>query len=210
LSVFGTSCKTEDTHVGSFGYEYLALDSGRVNIYRFDSISFDDNTGEIDTFNYFLKEEFSGYIIGVSGEKLQILKRFVAKIDTNNWEPRESAFALLKEKTFERIDQNQRRIKLVFPLKSNAIWNGNAYNDLGKTNYSLTTNIQLKNYLGTNFKNVIEVLEANQVNFIETLKEKSVYAKNMGLVYYESTKLSTQSNKTSGYILNLLLISSYH
>jgi len=29
------------------------------------------------------------------------------------------------------------------------------------------------------------------------------------LVYYESTKLSTQSNKTSGYSLKLTLISQY-
>jgi hypothetical protein len=156
-----------------------------------------------------LKEVYSGCLINQNNEKIQIIERLVSKNDTNNWVSRESAFSELKQKTYERIDQNQRRIKLVFPLKQNAIWNGNAYNDLGKINYLLSPVFDKKIYSGLTFNNVVEVQEANQVNFIETLKEKSAYSKNIGLVYYESTKLSTQSNKTSGYSLKLTLISQY-
>jgi len=202
-----SSCKKEEQITEEFGYHYLLLDSGIVNIYRFDSIAFDDNKESIDTFNYYLKEVYSGYLINQNNEKIQIIERLVSKNDTNNWIQRESAFSELKQKTYERIDQNQRRIKLVFPLKQNAIWNGNAYNDLGKINYLLSPVFDKKVYSGIIFTDVIEVQEANQVNFIETLKEKSAYSKNIGLVYYESTKLSTQSNKTSGYSLKITLIS---
>ncbi len=209
-SSFISSCKKVNPTIEDFGYDYLVLDSGTVNIYKFDSIAFDDNKGTIDTFNYYLKEVYSGYLINQNNEKIQMIERLVSKNDTNNWIQRESAFSELKQKTYERIDQNQRRIKLVFPLKQNAIWNGNAYNDLGKINYLLSQVFDKKVYSGFTFTNVIEVQEANQVNFIETLKEKSAYSKNIGLVYYESTKLSTQSNKTSGYSLKITLISHYH
>lgn len=208
-SGFISSCKKDNSITENFGYDYLVLDSGTINIYKFDSIAFDDNKGTIDTFNYYLKEVYSGYLINQNNEKIQTIERLVSKNDTNNWIQRESAFSELKQKTYERIDQNQRRIKLVFPLKQNAIWNGNVYNDLGKINYLLSPVFEKKDYSGFTFNNVIEVQEANQVNFIETLKEKSAYSKNVGLVYYESTKLSTQSNKTSGYSLKLTLISQY-
>ena len=208
-SILLISCKNKDEAIESFGYEYIQSDSGEVFIYQFDSIAFDDNTQSIDTFQYFLKEINAGKIIQANGEVFDVLQRFVGKTDTLNWEPRESAFIQLKSKSYERIDQNQRRIKLVFPIRSNLVWNGNAYNDLGKINYILTGPFTQRNYSFKTFNEVIEVQEANQVNFIETLKEKSAYAKNIGLVYYESTQLSTQSNRTGGYSLKCTLIQHY-
>ncbi|MFY8020786.1 MAG: hypothetical protein ACOVP1_06300 [Bacteroidia bacterium] len=208
-SISFISCKNTDEVIESFGYEYIKSDSGDVFIYKFDSIAFDDNTQSIDTFYYFLKEVNAGKMIQSNGEIFEVIQRFVGKVDSINWEPRASAFVQLKTKSYERIDQNQRRIKLVFPIKSNTIWNGNAYNDLGKMNYIVSGPFDQKTYSNLNFKNVIEVQEANLVNFIETLKEKSAYAHDIGLIYFESTKLSTQANKTGGYSLKCTLIQHY-
>lgn len=190
------SCKTEETVV-PIAYDYVVLDSGASWTYRYDSLAFNDNSNTVDTFELFLKEQLNG-TIRIQEEKYFIMERFVG-LDTLSMLQRESAFLLLTSNSFERIDQNQRRIKLIFPVQDGRVWNGNAWNDLGRQNFSLKLIPQLQLASGKSYTEIAEVNEANTVNVIETNLEKSWYARGIGLIKREDTRLQTQSGKTSGY-----------
>ncbi|GAB1449743.1 hypothetical protein MASR2M44_27750 [Bacteroidota bacterium] len=190
------SCKTEETAV-PIAYDYVVLDSGASWIYSYDSLAFNDNSNTVDTFELFLKEQISGNI-QLQTERYLIMDRFVGT-DTLEMTQRESAFLLLTSNSFERIDQNQRRIKLIFPVQDGRVWNGNAWNDLGRQNFSLKLIPQLQLASGKSYTEIAEVNEANTVNVIETNFERSWYARGIGLIKREDTRLQTQSGKTSGY-----------
>jgi hypothetical protein len=193
--------------VQDLGYDYFPSEINWEKTYLVDSIFFNDNTQSSDTFQFILKEETAGFEQAAGLEKHQVLKRSAQFSATQNWEPRSSIFVLKTAQNLQWVEDNQRIIKLVFPIDNIQSWNGNALNAQGRRNFiwqKLNSNHVV---LGTNYTETITVLEARINNLIEEILISSTYAKNIGLIDYTNNQLNFQTSGISGYKVRQQLIS---
>jgi hypothetical protein len=207
------ACKTngDDMDVPNYedGSKYYPLDSGMVRLYLVDSIAFDDNAGTIDTFRFVLEEEIIGNIYGQFQEPHVVIKRSVKKEMSQIWEPRASLFVLRTPNNLQVVEENNRFVKLVFPLGNANTWNGNMFNNLGRRNYLLQFKEQAIITADMAFTDCAQIQEANIKNAIEEVFVRSVYAANVGLVDYTNIYLNTQTSGTSGYAIRQKIIFFY-
>jgi hypothetical protein len=208
-----SACKTsgDDMDVPNYedGSKYYPLDSGMVRLYQVDSIAFDDNAGTIDTFRFVLEEEIIGTINGQFNEPHVVIKRSVKKEMSQIWEPRASLFALRTPNNLQVVEENNRFVKLVFPLGNTNTWNGNMFNNLGRRNYLFQFKEKSFSNGDTSFFDCTQIQEANIKNAIEEVFVRSVYAANIGLVDFTNIYLNTQTSGTSGFAIRQKLIYSY-
>lgn len=208
-----SACKTngDDMDVPNYenGSKYYPLDSGIVRIYQVDSIAFNDNSGTIDTFRFMLQEEIAGNINGQFLEPHVVIKRSIKKELTDIWEPRASLFVLRTPNNLQVVEENNRYVKLVFPLGNTNTWNGNMFNNLGRRSYLLQFKEKTFNNGDTSYSDCAQIQEANIKNAIEEVFVRSVYAANVGLVNYTNIYLNTQTSGTSGYAIRQKIIFFY-
>jgi len=202
------SCKKDaKNETYDLGYDYFPIDSGWVRTYSVDSISYNDNTQSIDTFHFILKEINSGIIQGhtLSGH-LEIL-RLVQPDSSLFFVPRNSCYVLQTENNLQRVDENIRTVKLIFPIGNIKTWDGNLLNGNGKKTFQLQSNSTNFNNGDTLFANCATVIEAQASNVIENILIKSVYCKGLGLVDFTNNYTNTQVSGISGYKVHQKLIS---
>jgi len=201
------SCAKDKQPSPDLGFDYFPLDSGWIKTYSIDSIAFDDNTQTADTFHFTLMEIFGGLVNGQDLNEHRQIARRVWKDSSLLWEPRSSLYIIKENNTLQWVEENTRFVKLIFPIGQTQLWNGNAYNSLGKRNYQWQSLYNNFNNNDTLFTNTITVLEAQTNNLIEEILIRNVYAKNLGLVDRINNNINTQNNKKSGYKIRQKLIS---
>ncbi|OYU96120.1 MAG: hypothetical protein CFE21_06835 [Bacteroidetes bacterium B1(2017)] len=202
------SCKKTEVkdELLDLGYSYYPLDSGWVKMYSVDSISFNDNTGKIDTFQFLLLEENNG-LISAQGlnQHVEITRKVLFK-NSLVWEPRTSLFAIQTNSNLQVVSDNIRLVKIVFPIGSVLNWNGNQYTNLGKRTFFMQNLGFSFSNQDTVFNNCIQVQEALANNAIEEVLIRSVYCKGIGLVDFVNNNLNTQSSGKSGYLVHQKLV----
>ena len=185
------ACKkdTEVTQV-DIGYNYFPDEVGSFVIYDVDSLYYNDFTSKIDTFKFQIKEKITENFSDLSSRTTQRVERFYRKNASEIWDIKDVWFANKTSNTAEKVEENIRLVKLVFPLKENLKWNGNRYNNLGEQNYSLK-NFNTQYSVGTlKFDSTLTVLQLADSNLIEKKYAYEVYAKNIGLIVKRSIHLA--------------------
>lgn len=120
--------------------------------------------------------------------------RFIKKNDTTDWEINKATMHQLTTTTAERVEDNQRYIKLIFPPAENKTWNGNAYNTMGEQKYKYK-NVNKKIELNTfTFDTTLTVIQQDEENLIEKFYIEEKYASGVGLIYKKITSLKTEVN----------------
>ena len=84
---------------------------------------------------------------------------------------------------YEKVEEDERFIRLTFPVKEGATWNGNAFNQQDAWDYEYTDVDVARTYNGLSFSQTARVLQIDEFNFVQKHKAYEVYAKNVGLVY---------------------------
>jgi hypothetical protein len=89
--------------------------------------------------------------------------------------------------TLEVVEENIRFSKLIFPVKEESSWNGNANNTIGDWEYIYNYMDRTETINGTSFENVLMVTQKDDKNHNQIHREYYVekYARNVGLVYRE-------------------------
>jgi hypothetical protein len=209
---FLTACSgsgSGDDYV-DIGYDYFPTQTGATWIYRVDSMVYDDNSGQttIDTFVFQYKEQLIANFVDASGETAQQINRFFRYDDSLPWIPLNQSSQLKTSLNAQRVTENVRYVKLVFPLEKNKKWNGNIYNNEGTEQYTAVY-VNAPTQVGNiTYPQTVKVLQKNDVNAIEEIIRYEVYARNIGLVYALSDSLNTQSSGSRGYRYRFTL-SSY-
>ena len=128
---FFTFCKKkEKAEAVNFHYNYIPTNIGQWNEYEVTEI-IHTSTGVHDTNNYYLREIVTEEI---TPNKYR-LERFWKNNLSNNWTIKD---VWTREKTnsiFQQTEENVNYTKLIFPIKANQYWNGNAYNSQEELNY---------------------------------------------------------------------------
>ena len=135
------SCK-KDGKVPNMGYNYFPDKQGMYVVYDVDSFYYDDFNDVVDTTKFLLKEKIESIYTDNQGRPTIRLERYVKYYDTlvpyssMPWTLRDIWAENKTASTTEKVEENQRYIKLAFPVKEAQTWDGNAQNNLGADNYS--------------------------------------------------------------------------
>lgn len=191
IGIVVVSCKKDASTSSTIdaGYNYFPDDIGRYIIYEVDSIAYDDQSHAPDTTRYLLKEVIASSFIDNSGRSALRIERFVKiyndsiPYDSMTWVGPRVWYANKTATTAEKIEENIRYIKLVFPAKKGSEWDGNSYNVLGEKFYEILSINEPETMNAIAFDSVVTVKHFEQINFIEYIYEVEKYARDIGLIY---------------------------
>jgi hypothetical protein len=208
--IFLVGCNRNDDSAlpPRIGVNYFPLKVGQTWVYKVDSIAYDDNgpIQAIDTFYYQYKEQITEYIIDDMGQPLYIINRYYRLHDSDNWQQVRNYSAQIVDNKVERVEENTRYVKLVFPLKSRNTWNGNMFNAKGTQIYKLI-DYEFPYTFQSSVYRSIKVEQVNILNFIEEIIRYEKYAENIGMVETCYDSLNTQTTGTRGFRCRINLVS---
>ena len=220
LSFTGIHCNNNEPFDGIvFHYEYYPLTIGQTWVYQVDSIKYDGNftPPAIDTARYQIKEVVESIFDHNEGRESHRIEVFKRNNDTLPWEILNVYFTNRTESTAEKVEDNLRFIKLIFPATPGSKWAGNAFIDavdehayLKDWEYQIIGIDAPYNASGETFHETLSVLQEDETNAIERRYGFEVYAKDVGMIYKELINLERDSDPfgewESGFILQFELI----
>lgn len=184
LLLFGLSfvaCKK--TPVPNFHREYFGLTEGRYVIYNVTDILHDEALGKHETLSYQLKTVWMDTIIDNEGRIAREFHRFKRATPSDPWQISDVWTGIIDGIRGELIEENQRKVKLVFAPTLLKGWDANAYTMLGEQE-CYYRNIHKDTIInGIELDSTLVVEQGDYVSFIDTLRSYEVYAKHIGLVY---------------------------
>jgi hypothetical protein len=109
------------------------------------------------------------------------------------------------QRSAELVEENERFVKLIFPLNNFTYWNGNALNSRDYQEYIIEDIHDVYTKNNFSFDSCVTVVQNYKSNQIEYESDKEIYAKGIGLVYRENIIL----NINNGNILSVNYGSEY-
>lgn len=196
--------------------DYFPLRTGQYAVYDVDSVTFDDVTMTSDTVRFQLKEFLDTSFIDNSGNTAYRINRMRRKDDADTWTTMDIWSASLSGNTAEKVEENLRFIKLLFPVEEGKSWNGNAYisttgslSYLAGWDYVYADVNTIKHVNGTAYDSTVTVTAQNIENLVQKDLEQEIYAVHFGLIYKISQHVSKQNVVNSwahpekGYIITM-------
>ncbi len=165
--------------------DYIHLDSGMTFIYEADSFYYDNFNNTIDTYEYTVGEQVVKRL-----DSNQFMMKREVRGNGEGVKERSNLFtAKITQNQYQVLNDNQRIIKLTFPVREKKSWDGNAFNrEEARDFYYKNVHQRFKtNYL--TFDSTTTVVELDAGNLIEQERKKVVYAKGIGKVYKERLNL---------------------
>ena len=194
-----TGCKKEtDISDYDYGYNYLPDDSGRFVIYKVDSVIYNDFDNSRRYSTIYLKEKIGEQFTDNLGRTAKKILRYYSDTLTSQWELFNVDYLVKTDLVAERVEDNLRYIKMVFPNDVNKKWLGNKLITapppyiIDTSNYYLNDwKYTIKNrdlYYDNGIKIFDSTLLVSQIQDSSAItKTYSVerYARSVGLVYRE-------------------------
>lgn len=186
------SCKKDTpTATPDVGYSYFPNDAGRYIIYDVDSTVYDDFEHDTDIYKFLIKEKVASLYSDNSGRTTQRIERYRKIYDPNKsydlipWTLKDVWSANLTNTSAEKVEENVRYVKLIFPIEKDKTWNGNSFNISNEWKYKYTDINTTRSYGSLNFESTLLVTQKNYEDVIQKQYYTEVYAKNVGMVYKE-------------------------
>lgn len=210
VSVILPACKDKDDNFTiNYEYDYFPTDSGHYIIYDVDSIKFtaqkSGSTGYVqtnDTVKYQLMEFYAGDFFdsmqGILKYRIEYYKRANSSAA---WQQDRVWWATRTTTNIQRQEDDLKFVKLIFPPRENAEWNGTAFIPKTGLNTFLDgwkfkmTEVGTSKNIGTfSFEKTIHVThtEDGKNNLIEYQHSSETYAKGVGIVYKAWDKIEKQ------------------
>ena len=125
ITFFGCKSDKEDTVKPNLNYNYAGLQTGNYIIYNVDSIFYDDFTATSDTFHFQIKEHLNATFTDLQGDPAYRIERFKKYPDSTHWELVDVWQSKITTTNYQKVEENDRFVKLIFPVRANKTWNGN-------------------------------------------------------------------------------------
>lgn len=184
LLIIVLSCKkdTNDEPYKLFS-NYFDLTPGKYIVYDVEEMYHDaDLIVKHDTIRYQLKTVIGDEFIDNSGRTGRKYMRYQRTDTSFQWEVKDVWVALLTSNSGELVEENQRIVKMVFPVSSNKTWNLNAYNSFDEKEASYENIHQSAIINGLSFDSTVRVNQTYFKSLIDYQNQYEVYATNVGLV----------------------------
>lgn len=199
------SCKkdTEEDFSINYGYEYFPDEEGSYVIYDVDSTTYNDffTPVLVTKASFQLKEVIGETFTDLSGRISKKVYRYTRINSSAAWNIADVYYQTVTNKTAEKVEENLRYIKLVFPIKEDKQWSGNIFINtvdnlsyLEGWTYSIKHLDQQFSTASLDFDSTLTVLQAYDSSAINLTSSEEVYARGVGLVYKELKVLASQNN----------------
>lgn len=179
LPVF--ACKKSKGPAVEFKYEYIPQNVGTYCIYDVTEIRHDDASAVHDTNRYELKEKIESTYIDDQGRPSLRIERS-KKNGAGSWYVSDIWNATVTTSMYEKSEEDEKFIKLSFPVREDRKWNGNAYNQQPQWEYTYQDADVSRQINGTTFPLTTCVLQRDEFNFVQRQLCSEVYAYNIGLI----------------------------
>lgn len=172
-------------------YNYLGNEKGRYCVYKVKHIIHDDEVDVHDTLESILKVYIGDTLKDNLGKAVNKMYRYIWNKNTNTWDIL-NVWTIYKDGNFGVVnEENQRLVKLLFPLDVNNYWNANRFNDNDSLTYrvvNLHRKILIDNIL---FDSTLTVEQENYFTLVDFKRKNEVYAKGIGLIskYYKDLRI---------------------
>lgn len=177
--VFLFSCKKEPTVVKDFGYDYYPNELGVWVEYTVTEINHDITS---DTLTYLLREEVAAFFYDQQGRKTQRVERFWRENTGEDWVIKDVWYANVTTRTAEKIEENERFVKMNFPVRVNSKWDGNVYNTRGEWAYEYDSLHMPRTISGKLLDSTLRVTQRENFNLVQYQNAYEIYAKHVGMV----------------------------
>jgi len=193
LLVLVLGCKKVETETDT-GVMYFPLQIGTVNLFSVDSIVYNSLTNRKDSIRSYFKEVVVQETLDSHGFKLFKTDVYVSSDTSKSW--RNSGYFYYKSNAYlvNRVFQNSTTTILVFPVTKNRKWDMNLYN---QSDPLLVSYSSIK-FAHETYTDCIEVFINEDINPIEESINKSIYARDKGLIYKISSNLKLDNLKKNG------------
>lgn len=211
-----TACEDEFIKVDSTQNEaYYPLIVGNYVVYQLDSIIYDDFDGTDTTITLYVRELVESKFIDAGGKEVYRIERAYKRNLANTWGSAgyDIWFANFDGSNAEKVEENQRYIKLAFPLRLGKEWLGNQHINtqpiddggidsmipnplvyLDGWTYEVTSLHQPLTFNNLSFDSTVTIVQQQYGIQTDTIGGQEIYAKNVGLIYKDLWVLSTQCN----------------
>lgn len=177
-----SSCKQDKISL-EMGYEYFGLEEGKFVSYEVQEIFHDINLNPAsDTNHYILKTLVGEEIIDNAGRKVNKIFRYKFNKNTNELIDQRVWTARIDERRAEMIEENQRKIRLIFSPAVDKKWNVNSFNDLGEKDAYYIGVHEPKGFNGNFFDSTLTVQYDEFFSLVDFIRLEDTYAKHIGLV----------------------------
>jgi hypothetical protein len=184
-------------------FDYFPMAVGNYVIYDLDSLFYDDFNGVVRERSLLVRESVESIFIDAAGtESFRILREY-RDLPTEVWGA--AGFDVWSAKyngnNVERVEQNQRYIKLVTPPVLGKTWDGNIYINVDPDGplgfledwiYEITSLDEPSTINDVLYDSTLTVVQQNEGTAIDTVGSKEIYAKGIGLIFKELWSLKTQ------------------
>ena len=175
-----SSCrKDSDTTPPQFFRSYYPTEVGSYVVYEVDSMSHDITS---DTFHFQLREVIAEQFTDGAGDPALRIERFVRDSSQAPWVLRDVWTAKVTNTVAERVEENRRFTKMIFPVEVGETWDGNLSNTLPAEDYEYLeahSSGQIGNLI---FDSLTTIEQARQENLVDSIFKFEIYANHVGLV----------------------------
>lgn len=205
IALLGFAACKEDVDYSEIdlGYDYYPNVVGSYIEYEVDSIHYGI---EIDTTEFFLREVIAEDFIDDGGNQAYRIERYKKFSQDAEYQLTDVWVQLRTPTTGERVEENQRYVRLVFPVKAGETWDGNAYNTLDEWQYRYASIDQPYTLSPLQFGRTLRVNQRNNVNLVDQEVAWEVYARGVGMIQKKLIDLEFQNNEITGIDLEMKAI----
>jgi hypothetical protein len=210
LFLYMTSCKNEKLNPEKvvIGYEFFPLQTGQWREYKVDSIVHldSDDIYEIDTairhYTYHIREVVDTPFFDAQQEQAFVILRYKRMHDSLPWDFNSLWTAKLTPHSAQRVEENIRFVRLEFPVRSNATWNGNAFNFFPVEEYRYENLFEPGSWGALSFDSTVTVLQNEFITSVNRTFKVEKYAAGAGLVFKQLDSVRTTNTPHGTIILN--------
>lgn len=182
------SCTKEEVPEPDLGYTYFPTAVGAWVEYQVDSMWRDDRTAVRDSVSYRLLQKIEAEYTDDEGRLCQRIHRYVKDVD-DTWVVRDVWTATRNNMVAEMTEENERRLKLSFPVREGRTWDMNVYNTVPELSVAFREVGTAWVVNGLSFPLTVRVVNTVPPNAVIKRNFEERYADGVGMVskYWEET-----------------------
>ena len=188
------SCKKNtESPKPEFHKNYVDVTQGRYIEYEVLEINHDENSlVQHDTLRYYLKIQIEDTLSDNLGRKCNKYVRYKKTNINDSWILSDIWTIIIDGNNAEIVEENQRTIKMKFPVDDYTNWNANVFNNLTSLDCFYEEIHKARTINGLSFDSTVRVNQGSDRNLIRYYNKYETYAKGIGMIekYYKDLNIS--------------------
>jgi hypothetical protein len=195
-------CKNKNEDYTTRGKAFFNYQSGDLREYEIDSLAYEWSSGKLLKYRLLVKEKVLDTFTDLSGHVALRIEQYISRDTGRSYTFYKLSSVFGDAYGYQRVEENQRIVKMIVPINAKRKWDGNIYNGQGFQEFKYTgVGVPYSNnYLSS--PDCVEVTQLDDSTVISRDKKVEVYGKDFGLFYkYEKSIEYNSLGQPQGYIV---------